>query len=289
MKVFCAIVIFFLLCFMALASFPGLSEKFDDPTRLGGTIHIISTNGVTLRWVEKRASTNAMFDLVFVHGTPGGAGVWAAQFRSPFPGANLFAYDRPGFGGSKPSEKKPHLQEQAAALSMFIGCIATNRVVLVGHSYGSPVALLTALEFPDKVSGVLLIGGDVDPALEKPLWIQYLFNWRCTSWLLPRPLRQCNRELLSVRADLAELQRKIPTLTVPVVMLHGGKDPLVPVANVDWLRAQLAAAGKTNLFAAMVMPEYNHFIPWEHPDAVAAALHNLTGLIQTDPAQGRNK
>jgi len=61
-------------------------------------------------------------------------------------------------------------------------------------------------------------------------------------------------------------------------MLHGVKDPLVPIANVDYLRAQLTAAGKSNLFDTLVYPDYNHFIPWEHPDAVKAAIRKITSL-----------
>jgi pimeloyl-ACP methyl ester carboxylesterase len=277
-KVTGALGLLFLSCFLALAAFPGLSPRFDDPHRLAGTIRILSTNGFTLRWVEKKAVGNAKLDIVFVHGTPGGAGVWAAQFRSPYPEANLFAFDRPGFGGSGPSERKPHLQIQADALFALLNSITTNRVMLVGHSYGSPVALLTALEHPERVSGVLLIGGDIDPAEEHPFWIQYFFNWRCTSWLLPHALRQCNRELLSVRADLTGMQRKLPLLTVPVVMLHGDRDPLVPVQNVNWLIKQLAADGKSSLFAAIILPGVNHFIPWERPDKVAEAIQKLNEM-----------
>jgi hypothetical protein len=62
-------------------------------------------------------------------------------------------------------------------------------------------------------------------------------------------------------------------------MLHGGKDHQVPIANVDYLRAQLAAAGKTNLFGQLLFPEYNHFIPWEHPDAVEAAICEVTNRL----------
>ncbi len=46
----------------------------------------------------------------------------------------------------------------------------------------------------------------------------------------------------------------------------------MPVANVDYLRAQLAAAAKTNLFDQLVFRDYNHFTPWEHPDAAEAAI-----------------
>ncbi len=269
-----------------LHALPGLFAKFDDPARLGVPVHVITTNGYTFRWVEKPAATNnSGLDLIFVHGSPGGAGVWASQFNAPFPNANLFAYDRPGFGQSEPVLTLPHLQMQVDSLMTLLASATTNRVLLVGHSYGSPIALLAALEYPNKIRGALLIGGDVDPAQEKPFWVQYLFGWRVTSWMLPRALRQCNREMLTVRADLAAMQKQLPQLAVPVVMLHGDRDPLVPVANVAWLEQQIAAAGKTNLFAKIILPGVNHFIPWEHPAEVERGIRLLDKLTSQPAAQ----
>ena len=273
----------FLGAFTTLQAFPGLFAKFDDPARLGATVQITTTNGFTLRWAEKPAATNNPgFDLVFVHGSPSGAGVWAAQFQTLATNANLFAYDRPGFGRSRPALAQPHLQMQVDALLTLLACVTTNRVLLVGHSYGCPIALLAALEDPQKIRGVLLVGGDVDPAQEKPWWIQYVFGWRVTSWLLPRSLRQCNREMLTVRADLVKMQKLLPKLSVPVVMLHGDRDPLVPVANVAWLEQQLAAQGKTHLFAKIILPGANHFIPWEHPADVVRGVHLLEAMASSE-------
>ena len=48
---------------------------------------------------------------------------------------------------------------------------------------------------------------------------------------------------------------------------------------MDYLRAQLAAAGKTNLFDQLVFRDYNHFIPWEHPDAAEAAIRMATDRL----------
>jgi pimeloyl-ACP methyl ester carboxylesterase len=272
--------IIFLFAFTALQAFPGLFAKFDDPARLGATVQVITTNGFIMRWAGKKAATNnAGCDLVFVHGSPGGAGVWATQFDTLATNANLFAYDRPGFGKSKPVLAQPHLQIQVDALMTLLAYATTNRVLLVGHSYGSPIALLAALEYPNKIRGALLIGGDVDPVQEKPWLVQYVFGWRATSWMLPRALRQCNREMLTVRADLLALQRQLPQLVVPVVMLHGDRDPLVPVENVAWLQQQLGALGKTNLFAKIILPGVNHFIPWEHPAEVEGALHLLDKMV----------
>ena len=272
--------IIFLFAFTALQAFPGLFAKFDDPARLGATVQVLTTNGFIMRWAGKKAATNnAGCDLVFVHGSPGGAGVWATQFDTLATNANLFAYDRPGFGKSKPVLAQRHLQMQVDALMTLLAYATTNRVLLVGHSYGSPIALLAALEYPNKIRGALLIGGDVDPVQEKPWLVQYVFGWRATSWLLPRALRQCNREMLTVRADLLALQRQLPQLVVPVVMLHGDRDPLVPVENVAWLQQQLGALGKTNLFAKIILPGVNHFIPWEHPAEVEGALHLLDKMV----------
>lgn len=164
---------------------------------------------------------------------------------------------------------------QVEGLMTWLDCVTTNRVLLVGHSYGSPVALLAAIEHPDKIGGVLLIGGDVDPAQERPWLVQYVFGWRLTSWLLPHALRQCNREMLTVRADLTQMQTLLAKLLVPVVMLHGDRDPLVPVENVAWLERQLTTLGKTNQFAKIILPGVNHFIPWEHPDAVERGIRQL--------------
>ena len=96
---------------------------------------------------------------------------------------------------------------------------------------------------------------------------------------MPRSLRQCNRELLTLRGDLVRLQPELSALAVPVVMLQGGKDRQVPVANVDYLRTQFAAAGKTNLLDQLVFPDYNHFIPWENPDAVETAIRMVTDRL----------
>jgi pimeloyl-ACP methyl ester carboxylesterase len=58
-------------------------------------------------------------------------------------------------------------------------------------------------------------------------------------------------------------------------MLHGDRDPLVPVENVAWLEQQLAAIGKTNLFGKIILPGVNHFIPWEHPGEVERGIRQL--------------
>jgi len=234
--------------------------------------------GHTLRYYELN-QPDAEWDIVFIHGTPATAAIFGEQFRHPFPRANLAALDRPGFGASGPGRRRPSLEDQANAIGALLPNEPTRRTILVGHSYGAPVALLAALKFTNEVAGAVLIGGSIDPAQERTYAIQRFADWPLVSWLVPRSLRQCNRELLTLRADLVRLQPELSALAVPVVMLHGGKDYQVPVANVDYLRTQIVATGKTNLFNQLVFPDYTHFIPWEQPDAVEAAIRKVTGHL----------
>jgi pimeloyl-ACP methyl ester carboxylesterase len=269
-----------LLLVVALHVGAWIIGRHEQPERLAAPIHISERNGFNVLWAEKQA-TNANLTIVFIHGTPGRAGVWREQFAHPFPDADLIAYDRPGFGASTPIARHPHLDQQVEALTNLLAAAAiTNRVLLVGHSYGGPIALLTAIKHPNKIAGALLIAGDVSPKLEQMLWIQYAGNSPILEWLVPRNLRQCNREILAAPRDLVEIQDGLTNLAVPVVMLHGTRDDFVQVENVTWLESRLAALGRTNLFAKIVLPGANHFIPWERPGDVAAGIEKLIRLTE---------
>jgi pimeloyl-ACP methyl ester carboxylesterase len=269
-----------LLLVLALHVGAWIIGRHEQPERLAARIHISQLDGFKVLWAEKR-TTNANFTIVFIHGTPGRAGVWREQFAHPFPAADLIAYDRPGFGASTPIARHPHLDKQVEALTNLLAAAAiTNRVLLVGHSYGGPIALLAAIKHPDRIAGALLIGGDVSPKLEEMLLIQYAGNSPILEWLVPRNLRQCNREILAAPRDLVEIQNGLSNLSVPVVMLHGTRDDFVQVENVQWLESRLATLGKTNLFAKIVLPDANHFIPWERPGDVAIAIKRLIQLTE---------
>ena len=109
-------------------------------------------------------------------------------------------------------------------------------------------ALEAALDYPQFVRGIVLVGGSVEPPQEKPMRIQHVANWLLVSAFVPRPLDDCNRELLALKADLIVLPLKPSRLDILVVMVHGSKDRLVPLANVNFLERELNRPGKGNLF-----------------------------------------
>jgi pimeloyl-ACP methyl ester carboxylesterase len=96
--------------------------------------------------------------ILFLHGLGG----TQFQFLPLFPRLEkdfrLVAVDRPGSGystrrGLTPASPK----EQAEFVARFIDAVGLDRPLLVGHSLGGAVALATALDFSEKISGLALI------------------------------------------------------------------------------------------------------------------------------------
>jgi pimeloyl-ACP methyl ester carboxylesterase len=234
------------------------------PTRDGHSLQIF-----------QRETPGAGVSLVFVHGSPATAHAFHAQFKDPPPDTTLIAYDRPGFGGSEGSAATRNLRAQVDALLQLLEGRPAAIHIVIGHSYGAPIALQAAIERPDLVQGIVLVGGSVDPGLETVKTVQRIAAWPPIRALIPSTLDNCNLEILQLHSDLRLLAGKLGQLNVPVAMVHGLKDNLVPPANVAYLEQALASAGKSHLFFKSLWPDYNHFIPWEHPEAVALAIAQI--------------
>lgn len=71
---------------------------------------------------------------------------------------HILMIDRPGHGYSGRPSHAERLGVQAAQISGAIDALVPGRkVILVGHSFGGAVALRTALDYPDKIGGLVLL------------------------------------------------------------------------------------------------------------------------------------
>jgi pimeloyl-ACP methyl ester carboxylesterase len=72
----------------------------------------------------------------------------------------VIAFDRPGFGYSeRPRSRVWTPAEQGRLIAQALEQIGVERAVVVGHSWGTLVALAMALEYPERVSGLVLLSG----------------------------------------------------------------------------------------------------------------------------------
>ncbi|QXQ07747.1 alpha/beta hydrolase [Sphingosinicellaceae bacterium] len=210
--------------------------------------------------------------VIFVHGTPGSAVGWEHYVRSPEPGTEAIAIDRPGFGATRPGEALVSLKTQAAAIAPLLVERGGSWPILVGHSLGGPIIAQVAADNPGKVGGLLILAGAFDPGLEKINPMQPIGEWPLVRALLPARFRNANRELLGLKPQLVALAPRLANLRCRVTIIHGTKDDLVPYANVAFLRSHLTGVAALTV---ETIEGQNHFIVWNQESRVEAALAGL--------------
>jgi pimeloyl-ACP methyl ester carboxylesterase len=206
--------------------------------------------------------------LLMIHGSPGDAMAFKAllgdtALQRAF---NLVSVDRPGYGGTLPPVPERSLAMQAKRVAAVLPLLP-QPVVVMGHSYGGPVALQLALDYPAQVQGLLIVAGSVDPDLEETKFIQKVARWPLVRNLIPNDLYVCNEEILALKNELLKMKPRLAAITQPVTVVQGLEDDLVPPANAAFLEKQLVKAA----LQVDRYPKLNHFIPFTQPQLVRNA------------------
>lgn len=155
--------VFFLVLLAAVAFMPALLTPMlglgPDPALLPSPgRHVSLADGTVLSVTE--AGTGD--PVVFVHGLPGSASDWGtvpAQLAAL--GYRTIVYDRAGYGfSSRPSETPDHytLGSNARDLAGLLAALDIEHATLVGWSYGGGVVQTLAVESPQLLSHLVLLG-----------------------------------------------------------------------------------------------------------------------------------
>ncbi len=206
--------------------------------------------------------------LILVHGTPGEAIGWADYLLYPPPGMEVIALDRPGFGQSSPEDAVTSLAAQADAVTALLPKDG-RQVVLLGHSLGGPIVAQVAAMHPNRISAVVLLAASLDPGLESIHPMQWVGAWSPVRFFLPRAMRNANAELIALKDELQKLRDLLPAIRAKIIIVHGTKDDLVPVANVAYMQARLTGAA---CVTTVLLEGRNHFLPWNSVDVVRNAI-----------------
>jgi pimeloyl-ACP methyl ester carboxylesterase len=189
----------------------------------------------------------------------------------------MIAIDRPGYGYSSYGEPMTSIKEQAEAVVAAI----PDHAILVGHSYGGPVAAAVAMYFPEKVRELVLLAPAVDPEHEKQFWINQIFDRRIVKWTLSGALQVALEEKLFHIVSLEEILHDWDLVQAPVTVVHGKKDNIVPYENSPFLQRVLTGS-QVQLFSPENM---NHIMIWTKYDWVKELILSKAKTIhRVDPA-----
>ena len=123
-----------------------------------GNSHFTDVDGLHIHYQQFGERTNPI--LLLVHGYTASTFVWktvAPAFAER--GFQVIAPDLVGFGFSeKPAWFDYSIQSQARVLSRFMNRLGVGRATVVGSSYGGAVAATLALDYPERVEKLVLVG-----------------------------------------------------------------------------------------------------------------------------------
>lgn len=236
-----------------------------------------STKQIRYAWTgspEKRP-------LLFIHGSPGNWSGWSQflmdrELQDQF---HVLAVDRPGFGGSEPGSPERSLASQTENIVRILDTNQSGKkAILVGHSFGGPVIARMAIDFQQRIAGLVFVASSVDPDLETTQWFQYPAQWVPFRWLIPTDLKVCNEEILSLKSELTAMLPEWPKIEkMPSVIIQGDDDPLVPAANADFLAARISPEA---MVQKQRVPGLNHFVPWLRPDLILEGIESLRSRLE---------
>jgi pimeloyl-ACP methyl ester carboxylesterase len=246
---------------------------------------------------------------VFIHGVLNDHSVWILQTRAlAHHGWNVLAIDLPGHGRSG-GEAPASVEQAADAIAALLDALQLKQAALVGHSWGSLIALEAAARLGERVSHLVLVGTAfpmkvspalVDASLHQPMKALAMVNVFSRSTLAPVPsalgpgtwvfgagMALGKRVLASntqvnvfhrgfVACDsYASGETAMAHITCPVLFVLGAQDQMTPPKAAQGLIGAAKATGKT---VQVVNVPCGHHQMSEAPEETLAALRGFLSI-----------
>lgn len=235
------------------------------------TEQITLPNQQTLAYNTHRAGDDQGERVILLHGAPTNAKSWnkLLERADEIDARELIVVDRMGYGNST-SEDELTLAGHAASIQPFLDEATDQSTVIVGHSYGGPVALRMAADYPDQIGGIVLVAGACDAYMEDVQWFRRGVDR--IRLLVPMDWERANRELLALTDENRQMESLLGQVTCPVVIVHGTWDGVCPhESTVAYLQDRLVNAD----VRVISIKRAGHNLHRSHLDQVIEAINSI--------------
>jgi pimeloyl-ACP methyl ester carboxylesterase len=250
-------------------------DRLASMARVEFTEGYVEADGFRMRTLEAGQGR----PVVWLHGAGGlhlknGHHLLAATHR-------VIGIEMPGFGESAPNERHQTSRELAATLARAIRALDLGQYALWGTSFGGRIALWLALEAPEPIDKIVLESpiailpeGHQPPRDSSPEEMQRRFfahPERMTPTAPPDPAIMQKQmglvmRLLGPAARDAELERRMPEIQTPTLVLMGTRDGVV---SPDWGREYMRLLPDCNF---LLVYDAAHEIASDRPEAFVATV-----------------
>ena len=190
--------------------------------------------------------------------------------------------DRPGQGWSERAEDQGSSPTyQAAVLCQVLDRLGVGRAIVVGHSWGGALALTFALDYPQRVAGLVVVAPPTHPRMRRTRWLYVGIGTPFLGWLLTRTLTlPVGLLLLGPTLLSAFLPQRPPagyTRRAAAQLLLRPKAMLTNARDISHIKAFLAR--QVGRYAELAVPliilsgdRDNVVLPQHHAIMLAAAV-----------------
>ena len=203
-------------------------------------------------------------------------------------------------------------EAQVELVTGLLDHLELDQVILVGNSAGGTIAMQTALAHPERVSALILVDPAIYGHSGAPAWLRPLLAtplmrrlglllvrqiqnrgpkllkmaWHDPSKLKPetidlytRPLQADNWDIalweFTLASHASNLAEQLDQLTLPILVITGDDDRIVPTADSIRLSGALPTA------RLAVIKDAGHVPHEEQPDAVMDVFRNFLSTISS--------
>ncbi len=277
--------------------------------------HFVQVDGINFHYMEYPAPGQAVF---LLHGF--GSSTYSWEKVAPIlqlEGFHVYALDMKGFGWTdKPKGGDYSPFALVEGVNAWMDAMGLNKVVFVGNSLGGAVALIMAIEHPDKVGSLVLVDAAgypmKFPGIVKAARLPtagFFANIFYGRWLVKRNLKQVyydedrltpeqvdayfdrlrTKNGISAMVSLARAidfdrfepyAERAKTIAVPSLIIWGEEDRWIPLEIGEKFDEELPNS------ELVVIPECGHVPQEEHPAATAELITDFIRETQLVQAAG---
>lgn len=255
----------------------------------------IHVSGIELAYTRRGSGTA----LVLLHGYPLDHHIWdvvAPQLERTF---DLILPDLRGFGSSTTMETPYTLDDFASDIAGLLDHVGIQTAAIVGHSMGGYVALAFVNRYPQRVRGLGLVSSQTladSPERKEGRYktaqavaehgVQGVVETMAPKFTRDKQLQMTVSEVmrrqqpsayigaLKAMAKRPDASALLTTLKVPVVVIHGEADELIPVDRAREVKSAISHAVLVELKGV------GHLPMLESPRGTVEALMKLTEPVQ---------
>ncbi len=242
-----------------------------------------------LYYFAHQAGNPEKLPIILLHGAGGTHLHWPPDIRR-LTDQRIFALDLPGHGKSNGIGRQS-INEYAQIVLDFMDATNLPAAIIIGHSMGSAIALQLALDAPDRVLALVILGGGsrlrVAPSILENaaneatfhLTIKTITEWSFGSDASPRLKELAAQRMGETRPTVLhgdftacnefDASERLTEIKKPTLILCGKEDKMTPPKYSKSLHEQIPNS------ELIIIEDAGHMVMLEKPRKVAEAIERF--------------